>query len=186
MQSKILGVRRVSAAFILTAMCAACSPPPTMSTTTVESDVAAIRALEETFRTGVAAKNLDALMSVYKPDETLFVYDVVPPREYVGVKAYRDDFAMFLGMCDGPIDFRIENLAIDVDKDMAWSHSIQRSVCKASAHAPKWAHKGAKLDMTFRLTDVYRRIGGQWKVVHEHVSWPVDPDTLKADITAKP
>jgi ketosteroid isomerase-like protein len=37
-----------------------------------------------------------------------------------------------------------------------------------------------------RLTDVYRRINGQWLIEHEHVSVPVDLDTGKPDLASKP
>jgi ketosteroid isomerase-like protein len=30
--------------------------------------------------------------------------------------------------------------------------------------------------MTVRVTDVYRKIGGRWLVVQEHVSVPIDLD----------
>jgi ketosteroid isomerase-like protein len=151
-----------------------------------QDDEAAIRKLEDRFGKAFAAKDLDGIMAGYWSDSRLFVYDAIPPREYVGIEAYRDDFHEFLAMFDGPIKFEISNLAIDVEGDMAWSHSIQRTVGVASDHGPKWAPKGQPLDMTFRITDVYRKMKGKWLVVHEHVSWPVDGDTLKADIAAKP
>src|SRR3979411_2544568 len=39
------------------------------------SDEVQIRALEDSFAAGVRAKDLDAIMKVYVPDETLFVFD---------------------------------------------------------------------------------------------------------------
>ena len=41
------------------------------------------------------------------------------------------------------------------------------------------------IDLTVRLTDVYRKINGNWLIVHEHVSVPVDLNTLKPDLTSK-
>ena len=40
--------------------------------------------------------------------------------------------------------------------------------------------------MTVRVSDVYRKTGGAWWIVQEHVSVPVDLDTGKPDMTAKP
>jgi ketosteroid isomerase-like protein len=37
-----------------------------------------------------------------------------------------------------------------------------------------------------RVTDVYKKINGNWLVIHEHVSVPVDLDTGKPDLTSKP
>ena len=44
-------------------------------------------------------RDLDGVMAAYVPDDSLFVFDVVPLREYVGYKAYRDDWKGFLGAC---------------------------------------------------------------------------------------
>jgi len=40
-----------------------------------------IRALEERFVAALKAKDVDATMKVYAPDQTLVVFDVVPPRQ---------------------------------------------------------------------------------------------------------
>ena len=40
--------------------------------------------------------------------------------------------------------------------------------------------------MTVRVTDVYKKINGNWLAVHEHVSVPVDLDTGQPDLTSKP
>jgi hypothetical protein len=36
------------------------------------------------------------------------------------------------------------------------------------------------------VTDVYRKIKGKWLIVQEHVSFPVDLATGKADLLSKP
>jgi ketosteroid isomerase-like protein len=51
-----------------------------------------IRALEDRFVAALKAKDVDAIMKVYAPDQTLIVFDVVPPRQYVGAAAYRKDW----------------------------------------------------------------------------------------------
>ena len=62
--------------------------------------------------------------------------------------------------------------------DLAYSHSIQ--------HVAGADKKGKKLDLTVRVTDVYKKISGNWLVIHEHVSVPVDLDTGKPDLASKP
>jgi len=37
-----------------------------------------------------------------------------------------------------------------------------------------------------RVTDVYRKVGGAWLIVLEHVSVPVDLGTGKGDLASKP
>jgi hypothetical protein len=61
-----------------------------------------IRALGERFVAALKTKDLDAIMKVYAPDQTLVVFDVVPPRQYVGAAAYRKDWQTFLDSFEGP------------------------------------------------------------------------------------
>ena len=137
-----------------------------------------IKALEDRFIAAVKAKDLDAIMKVYVPDQTLFVFDVEPPRQYVGAAAYRKDWQAFLDSFNGAITFELTDLDIATDDNLAYSHSIQRV-----AGTDK---QGEKLDLTVRVTDVYKKISGNWLVIHEHVSVPVDLDTGKPDLTSKP
>jgi ketosteroid isomerase-like protein len=112
------------------------------------------------------------------PDESLFVFDVLPPRQYVGAKAYRKDWEEFFAAFPGPLAFDLSDLRITADRRLGFSHSIQ--------HVGLTDKDGKKLDITVRVTDGYRKVNGKWLVVHEHVSVPVDLATAKADITSKP
>lgn len=142
------------------------------------NDERAIRALNQRFGAAVNARDLNKIMSVYIADESLFVFDVVPPRQYVGAEAYRKDFEEFLGLFPGPIKFMASDLSITAAGTLGYSHRIDT-----------WNvtdKKGKPVKLVFRVTDVYRKINGRWLIVHEHVSWPVDPDTGKADMLSKP
>ena len=46
-----------------------------------------IRALEDRFVAAVKAKDVEAVMKGYAPGAELFVFDVTPPRQYVGFDA---------------------------------------------------------------------------------------------------
>src|ERR1700731_3196028 len=87
-------------------------------------DRADIRALEERFVAAFKAKDVDAIMKVYAPDQTLIVFDVVPPRQYVGAPAYRKDWQTFLDTFEGPITFELTDLDVAADRNLAYSHSI--------------------------------------------------------------
>jgi uncharacterized protein (TIGR02246 family) len=141
-------------------------------------DEAKIRALENQFAAAVNAKDLDAVMKVYLPDETLFVFDVAPPRQYVGAKAYRKDWEDFLALFKDPPKFEITDLHITAADPLGYSHSIQ--------HVSGTDAQGQPIDLTVRLTDVYRKINGNWLIVHEHVSVPVDLNTNEPDLESKP
>jgi len=46
--------------------------------------------------------------------------------------------------------------------------------------------KASRLISQYRVTDVYRKIKGNWLIVREHVSVPVDLNTGKPDLSSKP
>jgi ketosteroid isomerase-like protein len=141
-------------------------------------DKAQIAALEDHLISSIKAKDLDGVMSVYVPDDTLFVFDVIPPREYVGARAYREDWKGVLENFNGPISAEISDLKITSSNGLGFGHSIQ--------HFSGADHSGKNIDWTLRVTDCYKKIKGKWLIVHEHYSVPVDLQTAKADLTSKP
>jgi ketosteroid isomerase-like protein len=106
------------------------------------------------------------------------VFDVIPPRQYVGAKAYRKDWEEFLASFKGTLKFEVSDLNVIVAGTMGYGHSIQRIIGTDT--------KGQPIDLTVRVTDVYRKIKDHWMIVQEHVSVPVDLDTGKPDLSSKP
>jgi ketosteroid isomerase-like protein len=139
---------------------------------------AEIAALEDHLISSVKNKDLNGVMSVYVPDESLFVFDVIPPRQYVGAEAYRQDWKGVLELFNGPITADISGLKITSGRDLGFGHSIQ--------HFAGTDHNGKSIDWTLRVTDCYRKVNGKWLIVHEHYSVPVDLQTAKADLMSKP
>jgi ketosteroid isomerase-like protein len=78
----------------------------------------------------------------------------------------------------GAPKFYITDLAVDVEGNLGFSHSIQR--------VSGMDTKGQPIDLTVRVTDGYRKIGGDWLIVLEHVSVPVDLVSGKPDLSSKP
>lgn len=141
-------------------------------------DEQAIRDLESRFVAAFNAKDVDAIMKVYVPDQTLIVFDVVPPRQYVGADAYRKDWEGLFATFKGPLKFELSDLTIVADGSLGYGHSIQRL---SGTDA-----KGQPLELIVRVTDAYRKIDGKWLVAHEHVSVPVNLETGKPDLLSKP
>jgi ketosteroid isomerase-like protein len=138
-----------------------------------------IRSLEGRFAAAVRAKDVDSIMKNYAPGPEMFVFDVTPPRQYVGFDAYRKDWQNFFAAFPGPVDkFEVQDISIEADGKLAYSHSIQPLVITAK--------DGSKFSFTARVTDGYRKINGKWLITQEHVSVPVDLETGKADLTSKP
>jgi len=142
------------------------------------SDDAGIKALYGQFSAAFNAKNVDGVMKVFAPGKELVVFDVVPPREYDGWEAYKKDFQDFFAGYKGPIKFTISDLSYQTSNDLGFGHSIQ--------HVVGVDAKGKPSDITVRVTDAYRKIGGKWLIVHEHVSVPVDLNADKPDTHSTP
>ena len=51
----------------------------------------------------VSAKDINGIMAYYSPDESLFVFDALPPRQYVGAAAYRKNWEGFLAAYPGTL-----------------------------------------------------------------------------------
>ena len=142
-------------------------------------DIADIKALEDRFVAAFKAKDVNAIMAGYVPDQGLFVFDLTPPRQFVGAAAYRKDWEEIMSLFPGPVDFELTDLDITATGgDLAWSHSIQ--------HVSGAMKGGKKMEFTARVTDGYKKVDGKWLVAHEHVSVPVDLLTGKSDLTSKP
>ena len=143
------------------------------------SDEVQIKALEQRIADGAKAKDVDAIMKNYAPDETLLVFDVIPPREYKGADAFRKDWQGFLDSSDGPITIENSDMNVASDGTMAFATYI--------AHMTGKGKDGHPIDVTMRITDVLlRKFSGKWLIVHEHVSVPVDLASGKADLSSKP
>jgi uncharacterized protein (TIGR02246 family) len=146
-----------------------------------ESDTKAEKEIKALGRQWVEAfrnKDADALIKLYVPGDSLVVFDVIPPRQYVGSEAYRKDFKEFFATFNGPIKLEVSDFQVKARGGMGWARNIQ--------HVTGRDVNGKKIDLTVRVTDVYEKIDGRWLVVHEHVSVPVDVATGKADLQSKP
>jgi ketosteroid isomerase-like protein len=143
-----------------------------------DADRAAIQTLEDTFNEGFNSKDVDKIMSVYAPGKQLFVFDVVPPREYTSWEAYKKDFEGLFSAFPGPMKNVISEQTIHVVGTVAYGHNIQTGEFTGK--------DGKKVNIVARTTDIYRKMNGKWLIVEEHNSVPVDVVTMKPDLLSKP
>ena len=139
------------------------SLPATMP---VSDNEAEIRALEQKFVAAFNDGNIDAIMKNYVPGKELVIFDVVPRKEYRGADTYRKNWEDFFSHFRNKPEISITDLEITVDGNIGFSHSFQR--------VTGIDKQGHPVDRTVRVTDGYRKIGGQWLITLEHVSMPVD------------
>lgn len=139
-------------------------------------DKAAIEALYKNFNDAFNKKDANAIMAFYAPD--IFVFDVIPPRQYVGWDAYKKDWQDVFTAMPGPIQNNISDLQITIVGSVAYTHYIENGTMTDK--------DGKALHMAVRATDVLRKANGKWLIVQEHNSFPVDLETGQADPLSKP
>jgi ketosteroid isomerase-like protein len=124
-----------------------------------------------------AAATIDELMTCYDEGEGLVVYDISTPREFDGPKAVRADFQNFFDTFKNPkIEFI--NLHVTTDGRLGFAESVQ--------HMTATDKNGKPVDFIFRVTDVWRKEKQQtWKIIHSHISFPIDMASGKADMQSK-
>lgn len=139
---------------------------------------AAIEALEQRYLKAFNAKDVNAIMANYAQGSQLFVFDAVPPREYPSWDSYKKDWEGLFAAFPGPIKDTMSDLNITVVGPVAYTHHIEDT---------RFTQKdGTTKEVVIRVTDVFRKINGKWLIVQEHVSFPVDIDSGKADLLSKP
>lgn len=120
----------------------------------------------------IDATSADQVMKYYDKNN-IDLYDFHAPLQYQGATAVHDDLVN--AFKDAPnLKGKFVELVVVTDGKMGMARSIQHFT---------WTGKDGKpAEGTFRVTDVFQKVGGEWKVIHSHVSVPIDPATGKADM----
>jgi len=128
-----------------------------------------------------AMKDGDAQRLIDRYTADVVKFDLAPPlgrsgddaRDVARQQGWFDTF-------DGPVDFQITELEIEVSGELAWAHSLNRL-----AATPKGA--GFEFEMWYRATYGLRRTEQGWRIAHEHSSTPFYMDgSLRAATDLKP
>jgi ketosteroid isomerase-like protein len=116
------------------------------------------------------SKDVDSIMAFYAQGE-FTAFDLMPPFEFSGGAMWRRNWEEFYAAFDGPIGLDVTNLLVYAQVDLA----VARFAARLSG-----TMYGQPLDSWVRTTICFRRIDGQWLMIHDHVSWPIDFATGKA------
>jgi ketosteroid isomerase-like protein len=160
---------------LLIALCALCAARLAHPAT---DEKATIETLEQQFIKAFNAKDVNAIMAIYAPGDQLFVFDVVPPRQYPSWEAYKKDWEALFAAYPGPIANTMTDLSITVVGPVAYARHVE------DGHFTR--KDGTGVELVVRVTDVFRKLNGKWLIVQEHISFPVDIDSGKADLLSKP
>jgi uncharacterized protein (TIGR02246 family) len=125
------------------------------------ADEADIRRRIESWAQALRAKDVRGVVSHYAPDVVAF--DLAPPLQHRGDEL-RKGLEAWFPTFDGPIGYDIRDLMITAGDEVAFSRSLNRITGKRTS--------GETTDVWVRATVCFRKIDGQWMVVHEHASVP--------------
>jgi ketosteroid isomerase-like protein len=116
-------------------------------------------------------QDLDHMMSFYVED--VYSYDLMaaPTTEglamaFDGSAIWRDNWVSFFGFFEDDLKVSIENLTVYQSGDIASVRGLTRLEGTMT--------DGRFVDMWVRETNVLHRVNGDWLVVHDHVSVPID------------
>ena len=135
-----------------------------------------IRDLVESMLKANHDKNAAAFAAPFAPDAAVF--NLAPPLVHHGIdlkekQAWYDSWST-------PVDLESRDLKVTVSGDLAFCHGYLRMT---------GTKKGAEGSVSFwmRETLCFERIGGEWKIVHEHTSVPFYMDgTLRPAFDLQP
>ena len=91
-------------------------------------DVAQIQALEKSAIDAFNAKDVNAAMAVYVPDESLIAFDCTPPRQFVGADAYRKDYEAVFASSPGPLHGELIDFKIHAEGNLGYGIGIFHGV----------------------------------------------------------
>ena len=128
---------------------------------------AAIRSRLDEVIEALRAKDLGALRGIYAPDVVSF--DVEPPLQHVGTDAKLKNWVKVFTLFE-KVDYELRDLTVTVSAGLAVGHGFGR----VSGTLPTGE---AVTGMWVRATFVFQHLGGDWVIVHDQASVPLDMAT---------
>lgn len=128
---------------------------------------------EKNLRTAIAEwnkaferKDSAALTKDYLSDCILF--DCKPPYKIVGQDAIKHMWDHCLPYMPEKFTIEVKDEKLVVDGNMAYLHALHHMHVEGESNHPA-------CQTWLRVTVIYRKVNGAWKVAHEHVSVPFNP-----------
>ena len=119
-----------------------------------------IDVLLDAVRTG----NLAALKTVFAPD--IVSFDIQPPLRHLGADKKMANWEEVFQAFQVPLEYDVRDLTVLVDGDLAVVYSLNHMNATMTA--------GGRIDYWLRWTSAWRKLDGEWMVVHDQVSVPTD------------
>ena len=97
-------------------------------------------------------------------DANILMFDVPPPFSSRGIEDYMATWETFFSAAEKPVAFAFHDVEVSCGEDVGFATAVGRCVNIDS--------EGKREPLEFRLTMGLRKIGGRWRVMHEHHSLP--------------
>ena len=143
--------------------------------TTTSTHEAPIRAVIDDWASALRAKDARRVVSHGTADYTQF--SLAPPL--IATDADEKGLAAWFANWQGPLGFELRELNFAADDDVAFWYGLVRLTGTSAG--------GEKVELWFRQTLCFRKVGGAWKIAHAHESVPFHMDgSFRAAIDLKP
>ncbi len=139
-------------------------------------DEADIRRRIDALVTALRAMDLEGVMAFYAPD--IVSFDIAPPLQHVGAEAKRTQWVAAFAAFQPPLGYEIRDLTVTVGDDVAFGHSLNR--------ISGTLRNGNQTALWLRWTVGLRKIEGNWIIVHDQVSAPLDFESGRAMLELEP
>jgi uncharacterized protein (TIGR02246 family) len=123
-----------------------------------------IRRLIDGWVAAIREHDLDRVMSFYAPDVVSFDGDA--PLRYAGMALKRHAWAEFFEAHGEEIDYEVTELKVTKQGDVACVRSLNHVISRNP--------EGGESDSWIRWTACLRKFAGEWLVVHDHASAPME------------
>lgn len=129
-----------------------------------------IRDLHDAWFEASRAKDLAASMAPIAA--TIVSYEHSAPLQHTDLDGIREECRRGFELQPDDFMWTVPDLQVIVGDDLAVAWGLNRMASRRP--------DGSEDVMWSRGTRVFRRIGGAWKMIHQHVSFPVDTETGSA------
>ena len=130
--------------------------------------------LKETEREMTAAQNVDGVTRTW--DDKVVWYDLMPAEiddRKAAIARIADQFKPIKNLRT-----KILRMSVDTGGELGYAFSTQEFIADKKDGGPG-------LDFIFRETDIFKKKAGQWRLIHQQLSVPIDLATGQAVFTSK-
>ena len=129
-----------------------------------------IQVFERWLTDALRAKDVSRIMEAYAPDESLLIFEAHCRRQSMGSEDCESTSGYSLATFPRPVRPEWKDWRFSAEGNLGYAHGpFQTSAADAD---------GKNSAITMWVTHVLRKIKGRWLIVHEHISFPMNLQSL--------